>query len=339
MLAVAPLLTAAGYALWVFAPSYPTFALGFALWGAQGALQSGALEALVYEELERAGAAARYPAVMGRATALGTLAAAVAMGVAAPVLASTGFTGVGMASIAAALASAAVGTTLPEHRAGRSGLTSGDGGADEGDAEGDRPAGIGGLLRTSCAFIAWRPAVRAAVLLVAAVTAIWGSLDEYLPLLAVEAGAPLATVPALGLIVYAGMVLGGLAAGRAARLTPRGLAAVLVASAGLLAAGSLSRAPTGFVAIALAFGGFQALTVAVDARLQAAIEGDARSTITSLAGFATEIVVLAVFAAYAAGSGVAGHATLFACFAALHLPVALWLWRSPRRTPAAVEGS
>ncbi|MYS29623.1 MFS transporter, partial [Streptomyces sp. SID7804] len=51
-----PLLTAAGFALWVLLPSYGAFAVGFVLWGAGGALGSGALEALVHDELERLGA-------------------------------------------------------------------------------------------------------------------------------------------------------------------------------------------------------------------------------------------------------------------------------------------
>ncbi|CAM5342293.1 MFS transporter [Streptomyces violaceorubidus] len=46
---------------------YGAFALGFVLWGAGVALGSGALEALVYDELDRAGAAGLYARVMGRA--------------------------------------------------------------------------------------------------------------------------------------------------------------------------------------------------------------------------------------------------------------------------------
>ncbi|MER6596177.1 MFS transporter, partial [Micromonospora purpureochromogenes] len=67
LLCLAPLLAGAGYALWVLAPSYPAFALGFVLWGAGGALGSGALEALVFTELDRLGAAGRYARTMGRA--------------------------------------------------------------------------------------------------------------------------------------------------------------------------------------------------------------------------------------------------------------------------------
>ncbi|CAA9463687.1 MAG: hypothetical protein AVDCRST_MAG65-42, partial [uncultured Solirubrobacteraceae bacterium] len=145
---------------------------------------------------------------------------------------------------------------------------------------------------------------------------------------AVESGAELEAVPILALLVYAGLALGGLGAGVVSALPARGLAVVLLLAAAALAAGALTRAPAGFVLIAIAFAAFQALTVAADARLQAAIDSDARSTITSFAGFATEVAVVGVFAAYAVGSHVASHATLFAAFAALHLAVAGWLWRT-----------
>ncbi len=323
LLAIAPLLTAAGYALWIFAPSYPAFALGFALWGAQGSLQSGAFEALAYEELERLQAATHYPTVMGRATALATVASAAATALAAPVLAVDGFTGVGIASIAACVAAAGVGAALPEHRAAPDSRR----GRRHDDEDGF--AGYLDVLRTGAATARTQLRVRAALLLVPAVTAIWGSLDEYLPLLAVEAGTRLEAVPLLALLVYAGMAVGGLSAGRVSRLDPRGFAVLLLFAAGALAAGALTRVPAGFMLIALAFGAFQALTVAADARLQAAIDGDARSTITSFAGFATEVLVVGVFAAYAVGSQLLDHATLFASFAVAHTAVAAWLWRTP----------
>lgn len=331
LLAGAPLLTAAGYALWTFAPSYASFAVGFALWGASGALQSGAFEALAYEELDRLGAAPHYPAVMGRATACGTVAVAMATALAAPVLAADGFTAVGIASIAAALAAAIAGAALPEHRAGR-------GRRRRRDRDGeDGLTGYLELLRNGAAAVRRQPRLRAALLFVPAVAATWGSLDEYLPLLAVEAGGSTEIVPLLLLLVCAGMAAGGLAASRVSRMAPPGLATLLLLSAGALAAGALVRVPAGFALIALAFGAFQALTVTADARLQAAIDNHGRATITSFAGFATEILVVLVFAVYALGSQWADHATLFACFAALHVAIAAWVWRLPDRVTAVAK--
>ncbi|MFD0822551.1 MFS transporter, partial [Micromonospora zhanjiangensis] len=86
LLVVGPLAAGAGFGLWVLVPSYGVFAVGFVLWGVQGALQSGALEALVYEELALRGAADRYPTVMGRARSAGLVAVVLAIATAGPVL-------------------------------------------------------------------------------------------------------------------------------------------------------------------------------------------------------------------------------------------------------------
>jgi MFS family permease len=315
LLVVAPLLQGAGYALWIIAPSYPAFAAGFALWGTAGALQSGALEALVYEELDRVGAAARYAQINGRATAIGTLSSTLAIGLAAPAFAAGGYVAVGIASVLACLAGAAIATTFPEHRS--------------------RPRGAGesgfrayaAVLRTGIAEVRSSPAVRGALLLVPAVAAIWGALDEYLPLLGRETGVGDATVPLLLLLVYVGVAAGGLLAGLASRLPLRTLAVLIVAAATALAAGALSGAPAGFVLIAVAFAAFQAVQVIVESRLQDAIDGAARSTVTSLAGLATEVLVLAVFAGYGAGSALAANATLFACCAGVYAVLAAAMWR------------
>jgi hypothetical protein len=175
------------------------------------------------------------------------------------------------------------------------------------------------------------PGLAGALLLVPAVAAIWGSLDEYLPLLAADTGVATGTVPLLGLLVYAGVAAGGVLGGRAARVSRRSLAALLAGAAAALAAGALSGRASGFVLIAAAFCAFQALTIAVEVRLQAAITGPARATVTSLAGFATEVVVVGVFAAYGAGSAVSGNAALFAGFAAVYVLVAGAVLRATRR--------
>ena len=310
LLTIAPLLGGAGFAAWILAPSYPLFALGFVLWGAQGALQSGSLEALVYEELDRAGAASRYPHLMGRATALGTIASGAATGLAAPAFAAGGFEAVGAASALACLAAATVALTFPEHR-------------DRGNSAGhERLRTYSTILRAGVREVRRSPALRGALLLAPPTAAVWGSLDEYLPLLALETGVSPETVPLLALLVYAAVALGGALAGCATALSGRGIALVLVGAATALALGALSRTPAGFGLIAVAFCAFQALTVAVDARLQDAIEGGSRSTVTSIASLLTEVLVVAVFAAYAAGSMLADHATLFASCAALYVAVA-----------------
>ncbi|WP_108933802.1 MFS transporter [Streptomyces ardesiacus] len=319
LLIVGPLLTAAGFALWVLAPSYGAFALGFVLWGAGGALGSGAREALVYDELERAGAEGRYAHVTGRARAIGIAATMSAMGLAGPVFAWGGYDAVGAASVLACLAAAAVATRFPEHRTPTRG-------------GGERRAAS---LRAGLADARADRSVRGALLLVPAVTAVWGALDEYTPLLARDTGVAVETVPWLLLVIWAGATAGSLLAGPAERLTGNGFAAVLAGSAFALAAGGLAGTPAALVLVALAFGGFQLATVLADARLQRRIDDTGRATLTSVAGLGTELGNLTTYGVYAAAATAWGHGSAFALSAVPYLVTALVLAGAARTTAAA----
>jgi MFS family permease len=309
LLWLGPLLGAAGFALWVLVPSYWAFAAGFVLWGARGALGSGALEALVYEELERAGAADRYARLMGRAHALGQAAVMSATAMAGPVLSAGGYRAVGAASVLASLLCAAAATRFPEHRAPAA--PSEDGWA--------------ATLRTGCADVRRDRSVLGALLLVPAVTAVWGALDEYTPLLVGETGVRDADVPYLLVLIWAGVTAGSLLSGAAERLGRAGLAALLAGAALALAAGALTGRPAGIALVALAFGGFQLATVLADVRLQHRIEGGARATLTSVAGLGTELVTIGVYGAYGLLGPAFGHGAVFALCALPYLVTALAL--------------
>ncbi|MCX5266786.1 MFS transporter [Streptomyces sp. NBC_00199] len=345
-----PLLGAAGFALWVLFPSYWAFAAGFVLWGARGALGSGALEALVYEELDRAGAADRYARVMGRAHALGQVAVMAATGLAGPVFAAGGYPAVGAASVLACLLCAATAVCFPEHRTPAS---AGSHGGDEpagGGAGGDRGTdGDGGegdedrarTPRTALSLLAGlrrdRPLL-GALLLVPAVTAVWGALDEYTPLLVRETGAADAAVPYLLMTIWAGVTAGSLLAGAAERLGRTGLAAVLAGAALALAAGALTEAQAGIALVGLAFGGFQAATVLADVRLQQHIEGGARATLTSIAGLGTELVTVAVYGVYGVLGARFPHGVVFALCALPYLVTALAVGRRRKTASAPSRG-
>ncbi|MEU4481031.1 MFS transporter [Micromonospora sp. NPDC023966] len=346
LLCLAPLLTAAGFALWVLVPSYPAFAVGFLLWGAGGALRSGALEALVFTELDRLGAAGRYAWLAGRAKTAELLGVVGAMALAAPVLALGGYPAVGAASVAACLAATAVATRFPEHRgsepAGPDPAGADRPGADRPGADhpgADQPpaaAEPGWLasLRGGLAEARADRAVRAALLLVPGVAAIWGGLEEYTPLLARDTGVPAATVPLLLLLIWAGSTVGGLLAPVGERLTDRGFAVLLAGAALALAAGALLRHPAGFVLVGVAFAAFQLATVLADVRLQARITGPDRATVTSLAGMSTDLTIIAVYAGYGVVAGAAGNAVAFAVAV---LPYLLLAGRLATRRTASAE--
>ncbi|PSK63831.1 hypothetical protein B0E53_04251 [Micromonospora sp. MH33] len=173
--------------------------------------------------------------------------------------------------------------------------------------------------------------MRAALLLVPAVAAVWGGLDEYTPLLARDTGVPAAGVPLLLLLVWAGTTVGGLLAPVGERLTDHGFAVLLAGAALALAAGALLRHPAGFVLVGVAFAAFQLATVLADVRLQARINGPDRATVTSVAGMATDLTIIAVYAGYGVVAGAAGNAVAFAVAV---LPYLLLAGRLATRRPA-----
>ncbi|MFG2064566.1 MFS transporter [Micromonospora sp. NPDC048871] len=319
MLCLGPLCTAAGFALWATLPSYPAFAFGFVLWGAGAALASGALEALVYDELDHLGLADRYARVIGRARTAGTLGVLASILLAGPVLGQGGYPAVGLASVVACLAAAAVAVGFPEHRHLAAAASTGQQ-AQAGSA--DEPGWWQGL-RSGLVEARQDPGVRLGVLLVAAVTAIWGALEEYTPLLARDTGVALTTVPLLLLLLTVGQVAGGLLAPVGERLSTRGYAVLLAASASALAGGALLRHPAGFLLLAGAFCGFQLASVLAEARLQARITGTRRATVTSLAGMATEVITIATYIGFGVLATVGGNGTAFALAAVPYLLIAV----------------
>ncbi|MFH9894122.1 MFS transporter [Streptomyces luteogriseus] len=311
-----PLLTAAGFALWVAVPSYGAFAAGFVLWGAGGALGSGALEALVYDELDRLDAADRYARVMGRARASRLLGTVAATGLAGPVVARGGYEAVGAASILACVLTALTATRFPEHRV--------------------RPESTGGTwattLRSGLAEARGNRAVRGALLLVPAVAAVWGALDEYTPLLVRDLGVADATVPFLVMLIWAGVTLGSLLTGPAERLGTSGLAVLLAGAALALAVGAMARSLAGVVLVSLAFAGFQLAEVLADVRLQHRIDESRRATLTSVASLGTELATVAAFGVYALLGTDLAHGTVFAVLAIPYLVTALALARARAAT-------
>jgi MFS family permease len=311
LLIVGPLLAAVTFAMWVAYPSFWVFALGFVLWGLKSALTSGALEALVYSELQRLDATEKYSTLMGRGQSAGVLAAMCSGIVAAPVFAVSGFDGVGAVSVAVSLLAAIAATLLPESRIRPA--------ADE-----DTP-GWAASLRSGLGETRRSPRVMAAVLLVAVVASVWGALDEYTPLLIGSTGVDTVDVSLLMVVIWAGAAAGGLLAGRAARLGSRALAGLLWCAATLMTAGALVHHPAGVIPLAVAFGIFQLTTVVADARLQDSISGPARATVTSFAGMSTDGVTLVIYGSYAALAEIGGHPGAFTALMLPYLVVAVIL--------------
>jgi MFS family permease len=315
LLCLGPLLGALGFGLWVVAPSYPAFAVGFVLWGAKSALVSGALEALVYEELAQDGAEDRFARVWGRAQGLGVVAVLLAIVLAAPVVAVGGYGAVGAASVAAGVAGALVGLAFPERGRGLPGTPE----------EADDDQGYLATVRSAWSLVRGDPGVRRGVLLVPAITSIFMALEEYTPLLATAGGASDSQVPWWEAVVWGGLTAGGLVAGRFSQLGSRGIAVMVASAAIVLAAGAATGRAGGLVLVAVAFGLLQIGSVLAQTRLQESMTGAARATVTSLASLGDELAALPVYLLYGRLADAGGDGLAFVVLAVPYLVVAAWI--------------
>ncbi|MBB2941980.1 MFS family permease [Actinoplanes lutulentus] len=277
--ALGELTTATGFTLWLIWPSYPGFALGFALWGLGGAFSSGTLESLVYERL---GDSSAYATVIGRADTVGLLAMLAATLLAAPAFAAGGYLLVGLTSIAPVTLGGLLALFLV--------------GTPEADAvESD---GYLSTLRAGLSEVTGSGTVARAAVIAAAVPG-FSALDEYLPLLSRDKGASAATVPLLFAVTALAMAAGSALASRVSPASSRPLTVSLLLAAGLLAAGALIPHLSGMFAVSAAFGLLQFAMVHAESRLQESITGPSRTTVLSVAGFGAEVFAVGLYAFFA----------------------------------------
>ena len=280
LLAVGSFVIAAGFGAWTLFPSYAGFAAGFLLWGIGGALHSGTFEALLYDELAARQATESYARIGGLARSAGEAAALLGIVAAAPLYAFGGYGLVGCVSVAIAATQGVVALSLP--------------GVPRVEVESDYAGGYFATLRSGVREALHNPRVRGATFLAATMFG-YTAFDEYFGLLAQEHGTPTAVIPVMVGVTVAGSLVGSASAGLFSRISSRAMAWSVAASGVLIAIGAIFGGWTGFVAIGISYGLIMNAVVITDARLQDSIEGSARATVTSVSGFASEVVAVAVF--------------------------------------------
>ena len=329
---------------WMLLPTFWGFLLGFVLWSLSDAMHSGTFEAYLYDQLSASGQEEGYGVLKARAESVALVVMAVAIAGAAPLHELGGYELVGWISVAATLVHLVAAVALPRpatHRPAQAGAGPHHPGHLVGTAPHslptptdpeDEPASVGAWLHTLEAGVreAGRSVpVRRVLLAYGTVVALVG-FDEYFPLVLADGGA---SVPVVAWVV-AGVVLleavGTWLAARTARLTGAAHAAVVAGGGLLLAAAAWWSGPVSFVALGLGYALASSAYVAGDIRLQHAMSGDARATLTSVAGVVSEIGFLVTL-------GAVGLATLrwdlspvVAVLAlVLTVPATLAAWRAP----------
>lgn len=244
----------------------PGLALGVVLWSIHGSLESGAWEALVYDELSAAGDGESYAVVMAR-LGQATVAAVVAGALVASGLLWGGVSlaAVGWVIVVLNLPAIVLVLGLPAAAV-----------AD--DVEGED--GWWTTLRTGLREALSEPSILKLVVLGALIEGLF-VFDDYAPVLGELLGAS-STVTSLLVVVWVGLWLGGEVAARRPDLSPRTLALALVFTADLSIAALASGSYWGVAALGCCYGGMQLVWVLYDARFQDRIEGTARATTTSV---------------------------------------------------------
>lgn len=314
------LLHGIGFGLWVFAPGYWVFALGFLLWAAGSALESGTLEALVHDELAAVGAQGSYQRLSSAAYTASITGMIVGTASAGPLFAAGGYRLVGVVSVLTAVAAGFVALTFPPQPRVAS-------------ADGSGIRGYVRMLRVGLSEAAAVPHVRRLVVIAALVPG-FGALDEFFPLLAGHTGAATAVVPLLIVVIAAGQLLGGASAGWPLRGRTVGIATALGGLA--MVAGALSGSPWGLLLVALGYGAWQHAVVVSDARLQAAVRGPARATVTSVAGLGAEVFAIMLYVPWGIAVGPLGDGGAVAITAAPLVLIGLlaaWWLGDPTRAP------
>ncbi|WP_435828978.1 MFS transporter [Nocardia beijingensis] len=197
-------------------------------------------------------------------------------------------------------------------------------------------AGVGEAVRVR--------AVRYGVLLEALLFGVT-AFDEYFALLAEESGVSTAVVPLLVGLTVLGSLTGSVLAGRTEGMSGRTMS-IAVAAAGVLflggalIAGLATGHPDavyllsglGFGSIGISYGIVYNAGIVAAARLQDAIDGPARATVTSVSGLLGEVIALTVFAFAALTTQHTSISTLLALLGASLLAIAAL---TPRWLPPA----
>lgn len=297
LLVVGQAIRAAGYACWLLFPTFWGFMAGFVCWGVKGALQSGTFEALVYDELDRRGAANQYAKVIGRARACAIFAVLIAMLAAAPAHQIGGYRLLLGFSIAAVLAAGVLAFLLPE--------------APRRFATGERDvlAHLGLGLREAATTPIRRP-----MLVLAAALTLGGSLDEFWGIYGEEAGLSRQAIPIYYAATYAAAAIAAALAHRLSGWRPIWFYALIVLSGTALMAAAGLMSAAGMLLLAVFTALAKLVEVNFEARMQHAIATERRATVNSVAGFLWGAGSIVVYLAFGEIAEVWGYASAFMTF-------------------------
>ena len=272
LLFAAQVFRGAGFLVWALWPGFWGYLIGFVLWGVKSALVSGTFEALLFDELKAEDRTHDYARAIGRAQTgrfMGLMSAALI----ASAIAGIGNHALTLISSASSLVGAASALLLP--RAPRT-------------ARAQR-ADYLGVMRRGLVEAVQRPGVLSILLFIALMQALLAACDDYWQIFGRDVGLSRPQIALFVAALGAGQAGAAVIAHRAPLARSWALPA-WVAAAGLVlttAAGVFE--PRLSVPLAVLFTAMCIIAlVQADARFQHALSGEARATVASVKGFASQ---------------------------------------------------
>lgn len=307
LLIVATLLRLGGFLCWLASPTYVGFLLGFVLWGASAAFESGTLEAFVYDELARLKQTSLYSKITGRMESI-SLAAILLSGVVASIIAQYGYIPLLLLSAVALILSVVPLALLPSSRAVES--------------TGETKYVSVLLMGVREAFL--KPTVLIIILFSSVLAGIAAS-DEFHNLLFREKGFDNGAIALWLAIIGVFGVIGSALAHKLEKFTFR-LELLLLLWGLLLAAGAYFGGLLSPLLIGLFMMVFQITKVIFNTRLQTKISTQSRATTTSVVGLLSELFALTVFGVVGLVAAQSSYAMSFYVLSAAIALFAAVLW-------------
>jgi MFS family permease len=294
ILAIAQLLRAAGFIVWIAFPNFWGFLVGLMLWGMKSASLSGCFEALVYDELADMKRQVEYVSVIGR-TQAARFAGVMAASLGAAAAAEVGYDALIWASFAAGLVAALSALTIPQ--------------APKALATGHW--NFLSHLMSGAREAASRPGVPALLLFIAGIQAITSACADYWQLFALQVGLSKANIALFLAALYA---VGAVAAWQAHRLRRLPLFAlcllVLVAGASLTF-GAATFQVWSIGAVMLFVTLYWLADTNADAKFHHLLRPETRATVASLKGFVMQCGTSVLMLAFGLTADLASYQTAF----------------------------
>lgn len=264
-----------GFLTWALVPTFEGYLIGFVLWGVKSALVSGTFEALLFDELKAQGRPEDYARAIGRAQT-GRFAGLMSAALIAAAMAGIGNYALTLISAASSLVGAASALLLPKAP----------------KAASANPAGYLSMMRRGIAEAVRRPGVLPILLFISGMQALLAACEDYWQIFGRDLGLSRPQIALFVAALGASQAAAAALAHRAPLARPAALHGLVAGGGVLLIAAATIFQPLASVVLAIAFTGLcRVADVRADARFQHALSGEARATVASVKGFASQCAI------------------------------------------------